>query len=74
MPTSVSGHHVLAVLNLTILQVIDPIISGLSNPWVFAVIVFVGIALPAVWSRKPERRQAAAEVLDRILRFLRPRV
>ncbi len=33
--------------------------------------VFVGVVLPAVWSRDPERRQAAAEMFDRILRFRR---
>jgi hypothetical protein len=29
--------------------------------------LLAGIALPAVWSAKPSRRQAAAKVLDQIL-------
>jgi hypothetical protein len=38
-----------------------------------SVIVFIGIALPAVWSRKPYRRKAAYAVLDRILQLFRTR-
>jgi hypothetical protein len=45
----------------------------LSNPaglwivigWCFA--VYIGVVLPAVWSRKAARRKAALAVLDRIL-------
>lgn len=32
-----------------------------------ALLVFFGIALPAVWSSKPARRRAAAAVLGQIL-------
>jgi hypothetical protein len=35
------------------------------------VLVFFGIALPAVWSSKPSRRQAAATVFGQILAALR---
>jgi hypothetical protein len=30
-------------------------------------VLTAGVVLPAVWSRKPARRQAAAAVLDRLL-------
>jgi hypothetical protein len=34
---------------------------------VLVLLVYVGIALPAVWSAKPARRKAAAAVLAQIL-------
>lgn len=34
---------------------------------VLVLLVYVGIALPAVWSAKPARRKAAAELLRQIL-------
>lgn len=34
-------------------------------------LVYAGIALPAVWSAKPARRKAAAAVLRQILAILR---
>ena len=79
MYTSVPGKHVFDLLHLKIAQVIGPIVGSLSDSTsavygvALIVIIFVGIALPAVWSRKPARRKAAAEVLDSILRFVRPR-
>lgn len=33
-------------------------------------LVYIGIALPAVWSAKPARRKAAAAVLSQILNTL----
>jgi hypothetical protein len=36
-----------------------------------ALLVFLGIALPAVWSSKPARRKAATVVLGQILATLR---
>jgi hypothetical protein len=76
MYASVPGKHVFDLLHLNIAQVIGPIVGSLSDstPAVYGValiVIFVGI--PAVWSRKPARRKAAAEVLDSILRFIRPR-
>lgn len=38
-----------------------------------ALFVYAGIALPAVWSAKPARRKAAAEVLRQILAVIRSR-
>ncbi|MEU7691215.1 hypothetical protein FLW53_39915 [Microbispora sp. SCL1-1] len=35
--------------------------------------VFCGVVLPAVWSRQAARRRAAYTVMDRILKFMRPR-
>ncbi|MFJ6723684.1 hypothetical protein ACIQPQ_02085 [Streptomyces sp. NPDC091281] len=37
---------------------------------VFAAL-YAGVILPAVWSRRPARRQAALRVLDRLLDALR---
>jgi hypothetical protein len=37
----------------------------------FALLVYVGIALPAVWSTKPARRRAASAVLRQILNACR---
>jgi hypothetical protein len=34
-------------------------------------LIFVFVVVPAVWSRKPDRRAAAFVVLDLILRFFR---
>ena len=38
---------------------------------VLTLLVYAGIALPAVWSAKPARRKAAAEVLRQILAAFR---
>jgi len=36
-------------------------------------VLLIGLVVaPAVWSRRPARRKAAAGVLDLLLRFLRP--
>jgi hypothetical protein len=40
---------------------------------VLALLIYVGVALPAVWSAKPARRKAAAGVLRQILAILRRR-
>jgi hypothetical protein len=37
---------------------------------VLALLVYAGVALPAVWSAKPARRTAAAAVLRQILAIL----
>lgn len=37
-----------------------------------ALLIFLGIALPAVWSSKPARRKAATAVLGQILATLSP--
>jgi hypothetical protein len=44
------------------------ILAGLA---VLVLLIYVGIALPAVWSAKPGRRKAAADVLRQILGALR---
>lgn len=39
-----------------------------DHPWeVIAVVLVLGVVLPAVWSRKQERRAAAAGLVDRLL-------
>lgn len=40
-----------------------------SGVAVLALLIYAGIALPAVWSAKPGRREAAAAVLREILRL-----
>lgn len=37
------------------------------------ILMFSGVVLPAVWSRKRTRRAAAAEVLQQLLDFFRAR-
>lgn len=37
------------------------------------IVFFVGVVLPAVWSSRPDRRQAAATVLTQFLTVLRRR-
>jgi hypothetical protein len=49
--------HVLAILAVTV--------------GVLFLLIYAGVALPAVWSAKPARRTAAAEVLRQILSILR---
>lgn len=41
--------------------------------FILAILIVGIVVVPAVWSRRPARRKAAAEVLDRIIRLLRPR-
>lgn len=53
--------------------VLDPQLSKLIIMSVAAIVllIYTGIALPAVWSKKPTRRSAATEVLRQILNALR---
>ncbi|MBB5998490.1 hypothetical protein [Streptomonospora salina] len=45
---------------------------GLTGYAVFVtVLVFFGVVMPAVWSRKATRRSAALRVLDRLLPLFR---
>jgi hypothetical protein len=46
----------------------SPSVIALIVIGVIAVLVYIGVVLPAVWSVCPERRCAAARVLDTILR------
>ena len=46
---------------------IDPTPAPWMPIFVIAVLVFVGVVLPAVWSRRPERRCAATRVLRLLL-------
>ena len=39
--------------------------------FILAVLIIGIVVVPAVWSKRPARRKAAAEVLDRIVRLLR---
>jgi len=78
--TTVPGQHVAGTLTVllhaVIAQVRTTVGSLPSTPTLYVVVLvvmaFAGIIIPAVWSKRPARRKAAAEVLDRILRFLRP--
>lgn len=53
------------MLHLTAAPVLLPLLVFLA--------LYVGVVLPAVWSRKPARRQAALRVLTQLLGALRPR-
>ncbi|MFC6086007.1 hypothetical protein [Sphaerisporangium aureirubrum] len=55
----------------TLYAVVHPVILGFL---VVAVGIFLCLAviLPAVWSRKPQRRKAALDVLRLLLRWRRP--
>jgi hypothetical protein len=58
-----------AVLRAVLDSHLSPVILiGLA---VLAFLIYAGIALPAVWSAKPARRKAAADVLRQILGVLR---
>jgi hypothetical protein len=41
-----------------------------SEVAVLVLLVYIGIALPAIWSAKPPRRKAAAAVLHQVLNAL----
>ena len=62
---SITG--VLAALAATS-HLMPAIVAGAA---LLALLVFFGIAFPAVWSSKPARRKAAAAVLAQILATLR---
>jgi hypothetical protein len=47
-----------------------PAAPGLFTLLVFASL-YAGVVLPAIWSRKPARRQAALKVLTQLLGALR---
>jgi hypothetical protein len=53
--------------------VLDPQLSKLIlvSMAVMVLLIYTGIALPAVWSKEPSRRKAAAEVLRQVLSALR---
>lgn len=69
---------VVRLTHVATVQVSSPVVRSLSSPGVLSyglvltVMLFIFVVGPAVWSRSPARRKAAADVLDRILRFLRP--
>lgn len=46
-----------------------PIVAYVAaHPWtVMALLLILGVLLPGVWSSRPERRAAAAELVDRLL-------
>ncbi|GAA0971258.1 hypothetical protein GCM10009555_021790 [Acrocarpospora macrocephala] len=44
----------------------------LTSRWIFPLII-LGVALPAVWSRRPGRRKDARQVLEQLLTPIRPR-
>jgi hypothetical protein len=46
---------------------VSPTVVTPTVAFIIVVLVFLGVVLPAVWSRQPDRRCAAAKVLDTIL-------
>ena len=67
MNVSLSAAALAAVLPVHVLLIVA---GGVS---VLILLVYAGVALPAVWSAKPARRKAAAEVLRQILAVFRRR-
>jgi uncharacterized oligopeptide transporter (OPT) family protein len=65
-----SGADHSSLVTLTV-PVLTGIQAGLYLPAAAFVLVFLGLALPAVWSRKAWRRKAAIDVLHQILGFFR---
>jgi len=67
------------LLHVTIPHVSGRAVGHLGSPtlvWCgvgLTLMIFGVVVAPGVWSRRAARRKAAAEILDRILRFLRPR-
>jgi hypothetical protein len=71
MLMSVSSSN--AVIALTSAFPYHLLLVAVGSASVLALLVYVGVVLPAVWSAKPARRQAAAAVLRQILVTLRRR-
>jgi hypothetical protein len=65
---NVLARHTAAAYTLHIASV--PVTAGAAALALLALLIYAGIALPAVWSRNPERRKAAASVLRQILNTL----
>jgi hypothetical protein len=61
MTMNVLARHVAATYTPHVISVLAAALT------VLALLIYAGIALPAVWSRDPERRKAAASVLRQIL-------
>jgi hypothetical protein len=64
-----SASRVVAVLAAAFPSYLILVIAG--GIGVLALLVYVGVVLPAVWSAKPARRKAAVAVLYQILVILR---
>jgi hypothetical protein len=67
----IGDHHGRTVRRATLLVRATDEILGTHSILLLAVLVYAGIALPAVWSAKPCRRRAAAAVLGQILAAVR---
>lgn len=65
MKTTVRAVGAVAAVAVTLPIHVLPILCG--GMVVLVLLVYIGIALPAVWSAKPGRREAAAAVLRQIL-------
>jgi hypothetical protein len=57
---------------LTVSAAVSHLLAAIAiGSALLALLVFFGVALPAVWSSRPARRRAAADVLGLILAALR---
>lgn len=65
MPMNPSARAIAAALAVTLPVHALLILTGAGAA--LALLVYIGIALPAVWSAKPARRKAAAAVLRQVL-------
>ncbi len=62
-----SARTLAAVATVAVTQPVHPLLILSGEIAALALLVYIGIALPAVWSAKPTRRQAAAEVLRQVI-------
>jgi hypothetical protein len=62
---STSARGIAAAIAVTL--PVHALLTLVGGAAVLALLVYIGIALPAVWSAKPARRRAAAAVLHQIL-------
>jgi hypothetical protein len=73
MVTSISVIYALSKFIVLIHRVMSQV-SGAPAAWcgfILCLLIIVIVIGPAVWSRKPARRKAAAEVLGQLVRLFR---
>lgn len=61
------------VIHLVLDAVAPYVRIGLCLAGFAFLLIFLGVVLPAVWSTRPDRRQAATDVLTHMLNALRYR-
>jgi hypothetical protein len=73
--STIAVNHALSKI-IALLQVAMSQLSGPSVAWcgfILCLLILGIVITPAVWSRRPARRKAAAEVLGQLVRLFRRR-